>query len=399
MGLGLGDLIQKTNTLVAARNLTFGSLSLTAQLGFGTGVKAALELAEWDEFRALDPKKLKRLLGPRPTIITPTPRPVLLDLDNDGFDLIGLDSSSAFFDVDGDGFRDHVGWLMSDDGFLVIDKNSSGTIDLSEELVFASETGEDDSDLEALRAIYNSNGDGVLSASDAKWNQFKVWRDVDQDGQSDAGELTSLDTLGLQSIELTHNGRESEIAGSVVVGEAVFHGNLSGKVGDAQLSVSDYGFKYDQSSDSINLKIKADKAYNIYQHTGQLGAMLDAAQYDAVSGGVGNDTIVNSGNGSALLEGGNGADEIFGGNSGDWLVGGDGADLLVGGAYNDMLIFDGLDEVLGGAGQDTALLADDTSIEFNASQHQVEIVFGGSGNDRITSSQHSRYEAQRAMIL
>ena len=49
--------------------------------------------------------------------------PLVVDLDGDGIETIGLDSSNAMFDLDGDGFREKTGWISKDDGILVIDRN------------------------------------------------------------------------------------------------------------------------------------------------------------------------------------------------------------------------------------------------------------------------------------
>jgi hypothetical protein len=54
----------------------------------------------------------------------------------------------------------------------------------------------------ALREL-DANADGVLDASDAAFANLRVWRDLDQDGNSDAGELFSLAELGVSQIGLS----------------------------------------------------------------------------------------------------------------------------------------------------------------------------------------------------
>ncbi|WP_456400305.1 hypothetical protein [Persephonella sp.] len=59
--------------------------------------------------------------------------PLVVDVDGDGIEKIGLDNSNAMFDLDGDGFREKTGWVSPDDGILVIDRNGDGQInDVSE---------------------------------------------------------------------------------------------------------------------------------------------------------------------------------------------------------------------------------------------------------------------------
>jgi hypothetical protein len=52
--------------------------------------------------------------------------PLVIDLDGDGIETIGLSEGNAYFDVDGDLFREKTGWLKGDDGFLVLDANANG---------------------------------------------------------------------------------------------------------------------------------------------------------------------------------------------------------------------------------------------------------------------------------
>jgi hypothetical protein len=69
-------------------------------------------------------------------------RPVILDLAGDGFDISF--TGTARFDMDGDGFRERVGWAAPQDAFLVLDLNAGGTrgagdgrIDQAKELVLS----------------------------------------------------------------------------------------------------------------------------------------------------------------------------------------------------------------------------------------------------------------------
>ena len=46
------------------------------------------------------------------------------------------------------------------------------------------------------------NGDGKIDTADLIWSELKVWQDFDQDGISDEGELSSLEALGIVSLNL-----------------------------------------------------------------------------------------------------------------------------------------------------------------------------------------------------
>ncbi len=123
--------------------------------------------------------------------------PLILDLDGDGIETIGMDDADVWFDLDGDLFAEKTGWLKGDDGFLVRDLNGDGKIsDINE--MFG---GPGESALADL-AQYDANGDGRITALDAVYSELKVWRDRDGDGVTDAGEMVSLADIGIVEISV-----------------------------------------------------------------------------------------------------------------------------------------------------------------------------------------------------
>lgn len=114
-------------------------------------------------------------------------KPVIVDMDGDGIELTKLDESTANFDFDDDGFLERTAWTTGDDALLVFDLNNDGRVTESKEIAFAKWTEEDDTDLEALAAHFDSNQDKVLDERDAGWNQFRLWQDRDSDGVVDDG--------------------------------------------------------------------------------------------------------------------------------------------------------------------------------------------------------------------
>jgi hypothetical protein len=62
--------------------------------------------------------------------------PLALDLDGDGIETIGINGyDTVLFDHNGDGVKTGTGWVKSDDGFLVLDRNGNGLIDDGSELL------------------------------------------------------------------------------------------------------------------------------------------------------------------------------------------------------------------------------------------------------------------------
>lgn len=128
--------------------------------------------------------------------------PIILDLDGDGVETIGV-NGGAYFDHDGNGFAESTGWVGADDGLLVWDRNGDGRINDGKEL-FGSETilanGAKATDGYQALSELDSNADGKIDASDAAFASLKIWQDVDGDGYSAASELLGLADLGVQSI-------------------------------------------------------------------------------------------------------------------------------------------------------------------------------------------------------
>ncbi|MGA1802216.1 beta strand repeat-containing protein [Rhizobium sp. HT1-10] len=194
----------------------------------------------------------------------PVPRsghgPVLLDLDGDGhIDLRPLDlsalatGSSTTFDWNSDGAKDGTAWVGPNDGFLAIDLGADGqsgpdgSIDQAKELAFSLWASDADvaanggsvSDLDGLRLAFDSNHDNILDANDARWSEFRVWRDSNQNGVSDPGELLTMSDAGIKLINLlpSSDGAQAFSDGSSISGTSSYEMTNGAKylVGDATL--------------------------------------------------------------------------------------------------------------------------------------------------------------------
>lgn len=128
------------------------------------------------------------------------PPPVGIDLDGDGIELRSVDGSRVTM-VDAAGGLHRLGWLGQDDGFLALDRNGDGRIDRLSEISFVQDKEGATTDLEGL-AGHDADGDGALTKADERWTEFRVWRDLNQDGISSKGELMTLEEAGIEGIEL-----------------------------------------------------------------------------------------------------------------------------------------------------------------------------------------------------
>jgi hypothetical protein len=152
--------------------------------------------------------------------------PVVLDLDDDGFEFRTARSSDAVADFDVDGTDERSAWIGSDDALLILDRDSDGEVDLlgASEIAFAADHPEARTDMEGLALAFDTNANGELDRGDARWKDFGLWRDVDGDAETDAGELVSLDEAGIRSIGVVSDGRFEAHAGgdAIVFGSARF---------------------------------------------------------------------------------------------------------------------------------------------------------------------------------
>ncbi len=128
--------------------------------------------------------------------------PLILDLDGDGVETIGQ-AYNVHFDHDGNGLAERTGWASKDDGLLVRDLDGNGKIDDGGEL-FGSNTllanGQKAANgFEALRGL-DGNNDGKINSTDAVFAQLRIWKDANQDGITQDGELFTLAQSGVASI-------------------------------------------------------------------------------------------------------------------------------------------------------------------------------------------------------
>ncbi len=175
--------------------------------------------------------------------------PIILDLDGDGLETVGL-ASNVYFDHDGDGVLTRTGWAGKDDALLVWDRNSNGTIDTGAEL-FGDFTPLPNGTLApngfAALAALDSNGDGILDANDPAFALLKLWRDTSQDGATGAGELITLADAGIVSLNLTNTLKNQRLAnGNTLAREGSFTraDGSTGGMGEFRLATDTFSTKF-----------------------------------------------------------------------------------------------------------------------------------------------------------
>ncbi len=149
--------------------------------------------------------------------------PIAIDIEGDGIETTSfLAGPTVYFDIDGDGIKDRTAWLGGSDAFLAIDKNGNGKIDGLGELF----GGPSRADGFAQLIEMDSNGDGVVDASDDRFSELLLWQDENIDGLTDVGELVSASSAGLQSINTNYSSQELTNNGNLLgeISTAIFQG-------------------------------------------------------------------------------------------------------------------------------------------------------------------------------
>lgn len=346
---------------------------------------------------------------------TETSKPIVIDLDGDGIEI--SINKSVNFDIDGDGYLEATSWASPDDGFLLVDFNSDGTLSGSgdgqitdlKEIVLPRILGRSDiTDLQALAILerdirYGGNNDGVLNSQDPLWQQLKVWQDRDQDGVVDAGEMRTLGQVGIREIRLRYDdgtafsdtSNDITIFGNSLLGSASYvrtNGTVvAGGVGDVALAYNTQGWRRIETELGYEIQFESGGKLSIADIEGKASANLNlnTAVLDGAIGDARANNLSASGHSrSVQIGGGAGNDTIIGGENDDMLAGGIGSDQIRGMGGNDLIFFDAEDlaagkTIAGDAGIDTAYVTGSQGVSFRLIDHGFEAAYGSDGSDRL----------------
>lgn len=203
--------------------------------------------------------------------------PLILDLDGDGIETVGIDfktaSNNAYFDFDNDGRLNATGWVKSDDGLLVRDLNNDGLINNGSE-IFGDRTVKQNGELathgfDALQDL-DDNKDGIINHQDTAFNTLKVWQDYNKDGISQADELKSLSDLNIQSLTTQYQNTNQTTKGGQLVqlGSFTKTDGTTHKMGDVNFNFSPVFSRYAN-------KLNTDNTLKSLPNLGGIGRVRD----------------------------------------------------------------------------------------------------------------------------
>jgi Ca2+-binding RTX toxin-like protein len=173
--------------------------------------------------------------------------PLVLDLTSShtGIALTTFNASTTttFFDIDNSGYATQTAWVGADMGLLCRDLNSNGRIDNAGEL-FGSSTV----DGFALLSTLDSNGDHRIDQYDSAWSTLKIWVDANGDAVTQDGELHTLGSLNVASIDLAAVASST----STVSGNPISHTSFFTFTNGTTATVADAWFVHDKVNSYFN---------------------------------------------------------------------------------------------------------------------------------------------------
>ncbi|MGY0793135.1 calcium-binding protein [Azospirillum argentinense] len=325
--------------------------------------------------------------------------PIIIDLDRNG-----ISFSKTYFDMNNDGNKELTGWVDPGDGLLSIDWNNNGVIDNGLEIDFARLGLLGMTDLEGLAYFFDTDENQKLDKNDSLWSSLVLWKDSNNNGISDAGELKNLEEHGITSIDLRV---PSPDIGQLLPknGEGLVIRSVTATRSDGvKLAVGDVMFGYSASNpgntaygssenDIINGGdghdfLVGDSDNNTIRGLGGNDTLIGSGGNDVLQGGVGSDSLI-GGDGSDVIYGEDGNDVLIGESGNDTMMGGSDQDYLAGGADNDSLVGDdGFDTLVGGTGDDVLhggghhdILSGEDGNDTLVGGWGEDTLFGGNNND------------------
>jgi Ca2+-binding RTX toxin-like protein len=221
-------------------------------------------------------------------------RPIILDLAGTGINICELTRSNKFMDSDGTGKLHRTAWAGVGSGVLFYDPKSLNAVAEKNQYVFTEWDPTAKSDLEALRNVFDSNGDGKLDATDAKFGLFKV-EVTNADGTTS---VYTLAQLGITSINLKADLTDVKYSdGSEITGQTSFtrSNGTTGLVASMALASEVAGYAMTQvvTTDAGNNRVETNTAFtddgsiaNVTKSTTSVDGKTISITYDNNGDGV-----------------------------------------------------------------------------------------------------------------
>jgi hypothetical protein len=138
--------------------------------------------------------------------------PIILNLKGSPVQTQNLTNSTAYFDIQNTGVKDHTGWGTAGEGYLMYDPGNTNAVTGEKSLLA------DFADMSRL----DSNHDGVLNSLDTAWSHLKVWVDSTGSATFTNGSLSTVDQLGIASIKLNPTQEKVNSNNNTILEDSIF---------------------------------------------------------------------------------------------------------------------------------------------------------------------------------
>lgn len=198
--------------------------------------------------------------------------PLVVSLSSDKANLKDLSESAAFFDLNNDGYAEHVGWTAANEALLAVDQNGNGIIDDANELF-----GEQMGDGFRTLAQYDDDRNGCIDQSDIIFNELLLWQDYNGDGFTNPGEIQSFSSYGFSSINLSAVATDQQRQGNKVshVSSVFRSDGSSAEIVDAWFKTDTYSTRF-----AIRGPVSLDLTIPDLQGSGRIQPLREAVLFD-----------------------------------------------------------------------------------------------------------------------